>query len=244
MDPRDHLAVALDVPGLGEAEELIRRLQGVPGWLKVGAQLFTAAGPAALEAARDEARVFLDTKLHDIPNTVAGAVAAATRLGVSMLTLHAAGGAAMLQAAREAAEKTAASSGVERPALIAVTVLTSLSAPDLEEIGFATGDVEEQVARLVGLATSSGMDGVVASPREAARVRERGGKGLRIVTPGIRPAGSQADDQARAATPAAAIAAGSDLLVVGRPVVRDPDPAAAAGRLLGEIEQGLAARGS
>jgi orotidine-5'-phosphate decarboxylase len=239
---RERLAVALDVSELAQAEALIASLEGVPGWFKVGSELFSAAGPAAVAAARGSARVFLDLKFHDIPNTVARAVASATRHGASLLTVHAAGGSAMLRAAREAAEEAAAACGVPRPLLVGVTVLTSLSAADLEEVGVAAGGVEEQVARLVDVALAAGIDGVVASPREAALVRARAGGGLRIVTPGVRPADWPSDDQVRTAGAAAAIEAGADLLVVGRPVVRASDPAGAARALVREIEQGLAAR--
>ena len=239
---RDFLAVALDVPRLDAAEDLVRRLAGVPGWLKVGAELFTAVGPAALASAARVARVFLDAKLHDIPNTVAGAVASATRHGVGMITLHAAGGLAMLRAAREAAEETAQAAGVARPLLVGVTVLTSLSPADLKDLGIQANSVDEQVARMLDLALAAGLDGVVASPREAAAVRQRAGPGLRIVTPGVRPAGYQGDDQQRTATAGDAIQAGADLLVVGRPVVRAPDPAAAARALVREIELALGSR--
>lgn len=238
---RDQLAIALDVPDLAAAEAAIAALRGEPGWLKVGAELFTAAGPAALLAAAGSARVFLDTKLHDIPNTVARAVAAATRHGVSMLTLHAAGGGNMLRAAREAAEAEASACGRPRPALVAVTVLTSFAPADLAEVGVGAA-IEDQVARLVDLAAAAGLDGVVASPHEAALVRRRAGAALRIVTPGIRPRGWPADDQARATTAGEAIAAGSDVLVVGRPVLAAPDPAAAARGLIAEIEAARGAR--
>jgi orotidine-5'-phosphate decarboxylase len=240
--PRDFLAVALDVPRLDAAEDLVRRLAGVPGWLKVGAELFTAVGPAALASAASVARVFLDAKLHDIPNTVAGAVASATRHGVGMITLHAAGGLAMLRAAREAAEETAQAAGVARPLLVGVTVLTSLSPADLKDLGIQANSVDEQVARMLDLALAAGLDGVVASPREAAAIRQRAGPGLRIVTPGVRPAGHQGDDQQRTATAGDAIQAGADLLVVGRTVVRAPDPAAAARALVREIELALGSR--
>src|SRR5262245_4399083 len=239
---RDFLAVALDVPRLDAAEDLVRRLAGVPGWLKVGAELFTAVGPAALAAAGSVGRVFLDAKLHDIPNTVAGPVASAPRHGVGMITLHAAGGLAMLRAAREAAEETAQAAGVARPLLVGVTVLTSLSPADLKDLGIQANSVDEQVARMLDLALAAGLDGVVASPREAAAVRQRAGPGLRIVTPGVRPAGYQGDDQQRTATAGDAIQAGADLLVVGRPVVRAPDPAAAARALVREIELALGSR--
>jgi orotidine-5'-phosphate decarboxylase len=238
---RDRLAVALDVPDLERAEALIKVLADAPGWLKVGGELFTAAGPAALSAAGASARVFLDTKLHDIPNTVARSVAAATRHGVGMLTLHAAGGRDMLRAARESADEAAAAAGTDPPALVAVTVLTSFTDAGLNEIGVAA-KVEDQVARLVDLAIDAGLDGVVASPHEAAAVRRRSaGAPLRIVTPGIRAESAPADDQARAATPAAAIAAGADLLVVGRPVLQAAEPALAARELIDEIERALRA---
>jgi len=239
---RDQLAIALDVPTLAEAESLVEVLAGVPGWLKVGGELFTAAGPSAVAAAGGRAKVFLDTKLHDIPNTVARTVAAATRHGVSMLALHAAGGSAMLRAAREAAAEAADACGRPRPALIAVTVLTSVSPAELKEVGFGAAQVEDQVARMVDLAVTAGLDGVVASPREAALVRRRGGESLRIVTPGIRPRDWAADDQARTASAAEAITAGSDVLVVGRPVLLAPDPAAAARELIDEIERARGAQ--
>jgi orotidine-5'-phosphate decarboxylase len=239
---RERLAVALDVAALADAEPLVARLDGVPGWLKVGAELFTAAGPAALALAGRSARVFLDTKLHDIPNTVARAVAAAARHGVGMLTLHAAGGRAMLRAARASAGEAAAAAGREPPLLVAVTVLTSLAAADLAEVGVA-GPADDQVLRLAELAVATGMDGIVASPREAARVRARCGPGLLLVAPGVRPRGWPADDQARTATAADAIAAGADVLVVGRPVLRAADPAQAARALVAEIAAGLGAAG-
>lgn len=240
---RDHLAVALDVPDLPQAEALIRLLSGSVGWFKVGAELFTAAGPAAVGAAGRHARVFLDTKLHDIPRQVARTVAAATRLGVGMMTLHASGGAAMMSAARDSAREAAAAVGVEPPCLLGVTVLTSLSSAELKDIG-VDASVDDQVARLVDLALSSGLDGVVSSPLEAPLVRRRAGDSLRIVTPGIRSASVAADDQSRVATATSAIQAGADVLVVGRPVVAADDPPSAAAELVGEIERALAARES
>jgi orotidine-5'-phosphate decarboxylase len=241
LAPRDRLAVPLDVPSLARAEQLIEALAGVPGWLKVGLELFTAAGPAALEAAARRANVFLDLKLHDIPNTVAAAVRTATAGGVGMLTLHAAGGRAMLAAARDAAADEAARRGAARPALVAVTLLTSLGEADLAPLGIA-GGVEAQVARLVDLAQAVGLDGVVASAREAAWIRRRVDRDFRIVTPGIRGAADPPDDQTRTASAAEAAAAGSDVLVVGRPIVRAQNPAAAARAVIAEIEKGLAVR--
>jgi orotidine-5'-phosphate decarboxylase len=233
--------VALDVSSLAEAEAWVERLEGVPGWLKIGSQLFTAAGPAAVVAAARRARVFLDLKLHDIPNTVAGAVAAATRQGASLLTVHASGGIAMLRAAREAAEAAARSAGVERPRLVGVTVLTSLRAAELPGLGIV-GSLDEQVERLVDASIEAGLDGIVASPQEVQRVRRRAGPDFLVVTPGIRLAEASADDQARVATPREAIAAGSDLLVMGRPILSAADPPAAARRVVAEIEDALAQR--
>ncbi len=241
LAPRDRLAVPLDVPSLARAEQLIEALAGVPGWLKVGLELFAAAGPAALDAAARRARVFLDLKLHDIPNTVAAAVRTATAAGVGMLTLHAAGGRAMLAAARDAADDEAARRGAGRPELLAVTVLTSLGEADLPPLGIAAG-LEAQVARLLDLAQAVGLDGVVASAREAAWFRRRVDREFRIVTPGIRGPADPADDQARTATAAEAAAAGADVLVVGRPIARAPDPALAARAVIAEIEKGLAVR--
>lgn len=234
--PRDRLAVALDVPDLNSERTLLAHLGGVAGWHKVGLELFSAAGVAAIEMAGVDARVFLDLKLHDIPNTVAGAVAAATRAGVSMLTLHASGGRDMLCAARDAAEDTAAAAGVERPLLVAVTVLTSLSEEGLREVGVEVDHVVGQVEKLALLTADAGLDGVVASALEVRRVRARIGPERCIVTPGIRAISSDVDDQVRVASPREAIASGADLLVVGRPVRCDPDPAQAASRLIAEIE--------
>jgi orotidine-5'-phosphate decarboxylase len=240
LSPRDRLAVAIDVPGLDEAETLLARLHGIPGWVKIGLELFAASGPAAVAAAAKHGRVFLDLKLHDIPNTVAGAVAAATRQDVGMLTLHASGGREMLRAARAAADDAAARRGGAPPLLLGVTVLTSLGAEDLAALGVGES-VGDHVARLVDLAQGCGLDGIVASPREAAALRRRAGPELVIVTPGVRPAGTSVDDQARVATPAEAIRAGADVLVIGRPILRAPDPAEAARAVVREIE---AARGA
>jgi len=237
---RDFLAVALDVSSMEEAQLLVERLDGVPGWLKVGSELFTAAGPAAIELAAKRARVFLDLKFHDIPNTVAHAVAAATRHGVSMLTLHAAGGLAMLCAARDAAAEEADRRGVASPELVAVTVLTSFDEAELARVG-VVGQLSDQVARLVDLALEAEISGVVSSPREAALVRRRAGEGFRIVTPGIRPEGSAVGDQVRIATPASAIRAGSSLLVMGRPILQAAEPSAAAREVCAEIESVIGA---
>ena len=246
---RDRLFVALDVDRLDEAEALLERLDGAVGGCKIGTQLFTAAGPIAVERALKRGfRVFLDLKYHDIPNTVAGAVREAARLGVFVLNVHAAGGAAMLRAAAEAAVSAAKDFAVRRPLVIGVTVLTSLDRRTLEtEVGMP-GSVEAHVLRLAEQSRAAGLDGCVASPREIRLLRNALGRAFVIVTPGIRipgpggadtaapiAPGSRVDDQVRTATPAAAIAAGADYLVVGRPITAAPDPVSAARAIVEEI---------
>lgn len=225
---RDRLIVALDVPNAAEAQRLTSDIGEAAGFFKIGKQLFTAEGPGVVRDLVACGRsVFLDLKFHDIPNTVAGAVASAAKLGVSMMTVHASGGSKMLKAAVEAA-----GSG---PKILAVTVLTSLSNEDLGEIGVA-GRVRDQVLRLGALARACGCAGVVASPNEVAEIRRELGAGFDIVTPGVRPAGADKGDQARVATPAEAIFAGATHLVVGRPITAASDPAAAARAIVNEIE--------
>jgi orotidine-5'-phosphate decarboxylase len=238
--PADRLLVALDVGTLADADGLLGRLQGVVTGCKIGTQLFTAAGPAAVEAARTRGfRVFLDLKFHDIPNTVAGAVREATRLGVFMLNVHASGGGAMMRAAAEAAAKAAADFAVPRPLCLGVTVLTSLDRRALQRDLGVSSTVEAHVLHLAERAREAGLDGCVASPREIGLLRRALGDGWVIVTPGIRisPAegGSRPDDQVRVATPRRALAAGADYLVVGRPIIAAPDPAAAARAILEEL---------
>jgi orotidine-5'-phosphate decarboxylase len=228
VTPTDRLIVALDVSSADEARGLAARLAGHVGAFKVGKQLFTSAGPGVvrdLVAAGSE--VFLDLKYHDIPNTVAGAIAAAARLGVSLATVHALGGRSMI----EAAVASAASSSTR---VLAVTILTSHDDETLGEIGLL-GPVAAAVERLALLARSAGAHGVVASPREVSAIRRACGHDFLIVTPGIRPAGGKADDQARIATPSVALAAGADYLVVGRPITGSPDPAAAADAISAEM---------
>jgi orotidine-5'-phosphate decarboxylase len=238
--PSDRLYVALDVERLDAAEALLERLSGVVGGCKIGSQLFTAAGPAAVERARKRGyRVFLDLKYHDIPNTVAGAVREATRLGVFMLNVHASGGLAALRAAAEAATAAAAEFALPRPLVLGVTVLTSLDRRALEvEVG-VHGTVEAHVLHLAGHARDAGLDGCVASPKEISPLRLALGRRWVIVTPGIRPA-ERDDDQARTATPEAAARAGADYLVVGRPITAAPDPVAAAQAIVAEIRASLA----
>jgi len=221
-DPR--VIVALDFPDMLGAFGLAAKLDPAACAVKVGKELFTVAEASLVrELVRRGFRVFLDLKFHDIPNTVAQACAAATRLGVWMIDVHAAGGSAMLTAARDAVTKTAAEEGRARPLLIAITVLTSLDATDLAAIGVASTP-EAQVLRLARLAQASGLDGVVCSAQEAATLRSACGPDFKLVTPGIRPAGTAVHDQMRVMTPEAAIAAGADYLVIGRAITAAADP--------------------
>jgi orotidine-5'-phosphate decarboxylase len=229
MNARERLIVALDVPKAEAARILVDRLAGRVGMFKVGSQVFTAAGPDLVReiVGRGE-KVFLDLKYHDIPNTVAGAVASAARLGVSLVDVHGLGGSAMVGAAVGALPAMGTR-------LLAVTILTSHDEETLGEIG-VNGTMVESVRRLAVLAKEAGADGVVASPHEVALIREACRSDFLIVTPGIRPAGAATGDQARAATPAAALAAGADYVVVGRPITEAPDPAAAAEAIVREME--------
>jgi orotidine-5'-phosphate decarboxylase len=229
---RENLIVALDVADQEKARALVRELGETVSFYKVGKELFTAAGPSVVrDLAAAGKRVFLDLKFHDIPNTVAGAVRTASSLGVSLLTVHAAGGSRMLRAAAEAAAQSEA-----RPIVLAVTVLTSLAADDLEEIG-VSGSVEAQVLRLAGLAIHAGCGGIVASAQEAACLRSSFGAAFTLVTPGIRPAGGIAADQARVVTPEDAIRAGANYLVVGRPISAADNPKEAARAIIRQIER-------
>lgn len=214
--------VALDFPDAGAALLLLDRFKPQDCRVKIGKELFTAAGPDFVRRVVDAGfEVFLDLKFHDIPHTVAQACVAAARLGVWMMNVHALGGAAMMQCAREALQNEP-----KRPKLIAVTVLTSLSAADLRDSGF-TLSVEDLVGRLAQTAAAAGLDGVVCSAREAAILRNQRGSGFLLVTPGIRPAGSSRDDQQRVVTPPDALRAGADYLVIGRPITAAADPARA-----------------
>jgi orotidine-5'-phosphate decarboxylase len=225
--PRPRVVVALDFANPMRALALADRLDPARCALKVGKEMFVVAGPEPVRwmVARGF-NVFLDLKFHDIPNTVAQACAAATRLGVWMLNVHAAGGRAMLEAAREAVASAAAEAGTTRPLLIAVTVLTSLDEAALRETGVDASPAAHS-QKLAALARASGLDGVVCSAREAPALRSAFGADFALVTPGIRPAGSRADDQARIVTPEAALRSGADYLVIGRPITGADDPVAA-----------------
>ncbi|MCA1593309.1 MAG: orotidine-5'-phosphate decarboxylase [Acidobacteria bacterium] len=237
---RDKLILALDVETAREARRVVEMLHEHVGMFKINAQLFTAAGPDVVrEIVGEGGRVFLDLKYHDIPNTVASACQEAVRLGVSLFNVHASGGSEMMRRAAEATSNEATRLGREKPALIAVTVLTSADAATISEIGIAAPSVEAQVRRLAQLAAACGLDGVVASPHEIAPVRaavER--EGFLLVTPGVRPAGVAHDDQKRVMTPAEAVRAGADYLVVGRAILNAPDPARAALEIVEEMESG------
>jgi orotidine-5'-phosphate decarboxylase len=230
-DPKNRLAVALDYPDAYQAMKLVDSLGQTCQWFKVGMELYYEAGNDIVRQLRDRGfDVFLDLKLHDIPNTVAGAVRSTTKAGASLLTLHASGGAAMMTAAAAAAKAPGS------PRLLAVTVLTSMDAAQLAATGI-TASPAEQVLRLANLATQSGIDGFVCSAEEVAAVRAATGPDSLLVIPGIRPAGAAVGDQKRIATPAQAIAQGASMLVVGRPITQAKDPAAAAEDILHEIAQ-------
>lgn len=243
MNPRDRLVVALDVADLAQAEAMLDRLAGVATSFKVGMELFYAVGPRAVESVhRRGGRVFLDLKLHDIPHTVARAARAIADLGVWMFNLHAAGGGEMLRRGAAAARERAAQSGLPAPLVIGVTALTSLDEATLRREVGVDRPLADAVAHWARLSQASGCDGVIASPREAAIIRAQCGPSFLCVTPGVRPAGSAADDQRRATTPSDAVRAGADYLVVGRPITGAPDPAAAARRILDEIAAAAAGR--
>jgi orotidine-5'-phosphate decarboxylase len=238
---RDRIALAADLR-LPEALALAARVAPHVGVVKVGLSLFVEHGPRAVEAFRLQgARVFLDLKLHDIPNTVELAAHRAAALGVSYLTVHAAGGSAMLRAAVAGAAAGAAEAGVAPPIILAVTVLTSMDEVALREVGVPSAP-DRQALSLAVLAARAGVGGLVCSPREAAVLRRELGPRLVLCTPGIRPAGSAVNDQARSETPASAISAGADLLVVGRPILAAPEPLAAAQAIEAEVAQALGRR--
>jgi orotidine-5'-phosphate decarboxylase len=231
---KPQLIVALDVSTREVALEVVKTLREVVHFYKVGLELFTSVGPGLVgDLTGQGCEVFLDLKLHDIPNTVAGAVRAATRMGASLVTLHTLGGSEMMAAAREAAATEADRAGTPAPRLLGVTILTS----QRQGLPLGSEDVGTSVLKLAQSALDAGLSGVVASVEECAAIKQAFGTDFLVTTPGIRPAGSTADDQKRVATPAKAVEAGSDFLVVGRPVLRAPDPVNAAREILEEMRK-------
>lgn len=232
--------VALDTTSVADAVDQTRLMRGAVAGVKLGLEFFSANGPAGVRQVIAEGMpLFLDLKFHDIPNTVAGAVRAVTPLGPYMLNVHAAGGAAMMRAALDAAADTAAKVGVRRPLMIGVTVLTSLGDDDLEAVG-QHGPAADQVRRLAALAQAAGLDGVVCSPQEIEPLRRDCGRDFVLVTPGIRPAGAAVGDQKRVMAPGEAVRRGADYLVIGRPITTAADPAAAARDIAAEIDRAVA----
>jgi orotidine-5'-phosphate decarboxylase len=231
-NPRSSLIVALDVPDRNAALNAVKQLSGHVGFFKIGLELFTSEGPRLVEEIRDLGeKIFLDLKLHDIPNTVKGGVRSVCALGVQMLTVHASGGPKMLEAACQEAQASSIP-----PLILAVTALTSLSDADVQNLG-VTGTAEQWVENLARIACNSGIRGIVASAKELPMLRAKFQDKLQCVIPGIRPAGAALQDQSRAVTPGEAILAGANYIVVGRPILQAPDPAAAADAIVAEIRQ-------
>jgi orotidine-5'-phosphate decarboxylase len=232
----DKIIIALDVETLEQARELVTSLSGTVGAFKIGKQLYTRCGPEAVEMVHAAGeRVFLDLKYHDIPTTVAKAGCEAARMGVFIFNLHALGGSAMIAETVKAVHEIADKAGTPAPIILAVTVLTSMAETDLSEIGIHD-PVEQVVVRLARLAQGAGADGVVASAREIGMIKQACGPDFIVLTPGIRPAASEQDDQKRTVTPARAVQAGADFLVIGRPVTQAPDPRAAALTIASELD--------
>jgi orotidine-5'-phosphate decarboxylase len=238
VSPKDRVIVALDVPDRESALRLVEQVSGLVGMFKIGSQLFTAEGPQLVrEIVTSGERVFLDLKFHDIPNTVAGAVESAARLSVSILNVHTLGGSEMMRAAAHAVGDRGLL-WITRPAVLGVTVLTSMDKADLADVGIPL-DLTAEVVRLAALARDSGLDGIVASPHEIRLIRECiTAERFIILTPGIRPAWSAKGDQKRIATPVDAIRDGADFIVIGRAITDSIDPRAAAERILEEIDKG------
>ena len=235
-DKRNPIIVALDVPMAGAALKLVELLAPVSGGFKVGSELFTVAGPDVVRRIRERgAMVFLDLKFHDIPNTVAKSVTAAVQLDVQMLTVHTSGGLEMLKAAEQAAQETAWRLGHSPPLVLGVTVLTSLDAGALKEIGL-DANVDYQVRRLATVATKAGLRGLVCSPLEVAKLRQAIPPAMQLVTPGVRTGAEKADDQKRTLSPREAIAAGANWLVIGRPICAAENPRAAAEKILESLK--------
>jgi len=236
VEPKDRLIIALDYPDLAPALALARPLAPHVGLFKIGLELFNSAGPRAITEIRElGAGVFYDAKLYDIPNTVAGAAAAAGRLGLSLLNVHTLGGKAMMAAAKEAAVRGAREAGFSAPRVIGVTIVTSLGDREVQEELGLRESASAAALRLASLAKEAGLDGVVCSVQEVSEIKRICGTGFVTVTPGIRPAWSERGDQSRIATPAQALEAGADYLVIGRPVTRAADPRRAVAEILAEM---------
>jgi orotidine-5'-phosphate decarboxylase len=236
---RERLIVALDLDDLELATDLVRSLAQEVGMFKIGKQLFTHAGPQAVRLIQDlGGEIFLDLKFHDIPNTVAKAAIEATRLGVKMFNVHASGSLEMMRLTVKEVERVSRQQKLRRPIMLGVTVLTSLGQEDLQRLG-VEHKIADQVVRLALLTKEAGMDGVVASPHEVADIRHACGQRFVIVTPGIRPAESQRNDQQRVMTPSDAVRAGVDYIVVGRPILEAQNPVMAARAIVAEMEEGL-----
>jgi orotidine-5'-phosphate decarboxylase len=232
MDPSRRLLCAIDTPDLVAAADLARALDGRVGGVKLGKEFFTAHGPQGVARIADTGQpIFLDLKFHDIPNTVAGAVRAAAGLGCFLLTIHASGGGDMIRAAVDARGEAT------EPWIVAVTVLTSLATEDMSAVGQSI-PIADQVLRLARLAQANGADGAVASPHEVAMLRAALGPAFKLIVPGVRPSWASTDDQKRVMTPAEAVTAGADYLVIGRPITQSDDPAGAAQRIADEIVAG------
>lgn len=230
---------AIDAATIEEAEAMVKKISGLPVGIKLGLELFTAEGPACVDKIREVAgadtKIFLDLKLHDIPNTVAGAVRAAVRCRADFLTIHTSGGAAMMRAARDAAVDASAKTGIAAPKLLGVTVLTHMDETDLDTVG-QQKPAAAQVERLAKLAEASGLQGVVCSPLEIAQLRKTLGQNMLLVVPGIRPQGADAGDQKRTLTPLDAAKLGADYLVIGRPITQAANPKLAAQDILDSLK--------
>jgi orotidine-5'-phosphate decarboxylase len=232
----DRIIFALDVGDLHSARSWVNMLKGRVGWFKIGLELFTATGPDIVKEVKDNGiKCFLDLKFHDIPNTVAGAVRSAVRTGADMMTVHLSGGKAMLMAAQNAAGDESSRTGNRKPMIVGVSVLTSLGSNDMADIGVERNPAD-QVIHLAKLASSCRLDGMVCSADDLAHIRRQVPEELMLVTPGIRPGGSQTGDQKRIATPSSALKAGADLLVIGRPISEAPDPVKAVQQIVEEME--------
>ena len=233
---QNQLIVALDVENLATANRLVTTLSDDVKWFKIGKQLFTAVGPASVKLLHEAKKnIFLDLKFHDIPNTVAGAVASATKIGANIINIHASGGLEMMRAAGEAAEKQASELSIPKPTLLGVTILTSIDEANFQRDFGTQRKLKDQVAYLAELSQKAGLEGVVASPLEIELIRKVCGNDFVIVTPGVRPAWAASNDQQRVMTPGEAINAGADCIVVGRPITAADNPREAARTILQEI---------